>query len=102
MIAVVPPGSDLTLSEATFISDPGEIAVNATLPNGDVHAVLLIPVGEEDTAGVTVALQSNAEPAAHTSINEKRHTFGPGELLSGLRTRWPRQYRRLGLWLAKP
>jgi probable HAF family extracellular repeat protein len=98
----VPPGSNLTLSDATFISDPGEIAVNATLPNGDIHAVLLIPVGEEDTAGVTVALQSDVVSSVPTSTNVQRHTFGPGELLSGLRTRWPRQYRQLGLWLAKP
>jgi hypothetical protein len=43
---VVPAGSGLTLTEGVSINDRGEIAANAVLPNGDVHAVLLIPVGE--------------------------------------------------------
>jgi len=42
----VPAGSDLTLTEAVLITDSGEIAVQAALPNGDQHAVLLIPCDE--------------------------------------------------------
>ena len=36
-------GSGLTVRDAVFINDRGEIAAHAVLPNGDVHAVLLIP-----------------------------------------------------------
>jgi probable HAF family extracellular repeat protein len=41
--SVISPGSGLQIIAAQNISDDGEIACNATLPNGDVHAVLLIP-----------------------------------------------------------
>jgi probable HAF family extracellular repeat protein len=40
------PGSDLTLTEATFINNRGEIVGNGVLPNGDQHAFLLIPCDE--------------------------------------------------------
>jgi probable HAF family extracellular repeat protein len=43
----VPASSDLTLTEATLINDRGEIAVQGVLPNGDTHAVLLVPCDEE-------------------------------------------------------
>ncbi len=49
--AFVPPGSDLTLNEAVFINDRGEISGFGTLPNGDTHAFLLIPCGADDTEG---------------------------------------------------
>ena len=39
----VPPGSDLTLTEAGTINDRGEIEATGVLPNGDFHAVMLIP-----------------------------------------------------------
>ena len=41
--AFVPPSSTLTLTQATFINDRGEIAAEGTLPDGDQRAVLLIP-----------------------------------------------------------
>jgi hypothetical protein len=41
------PGSGLQIIAAQNISDDGEIACNATLPNGDVHAVLLIPCDQD-------------------------------------------------------
>jgi probable HAF family extracellular repeat protein len=49
--AFVPPGSDLTLNEAVFINDRGEISGFGTLPNGDTHAFLLIPCGGDGTHG---------------------------------------------------
>jgi probable HAF family extracellular repeat protein len=39
----VPTGSGIRLTEATFISDRGEIAGVALLPNGDQHAFVLVP-----------------------------------------------------------
>ena len=47
--AFVPPGSDLTLNEAVFINDRGEISGFGTLPNGDQHAFVMIPCGADDT-----------------------------------------------------
>jgi probable HAF family extracellular repeat protein len=44
----VPPGSGVTLTEATYISDNGEISVQAVLSNGDNHAGLLIPCDYND------------------------------------------------------
>jgi hypothetical protein len=39
----VPPGSDLRVTDAETINDRGEIAGSGLLPNGDFHAVVLIP-----------------------------------------------------------
>jgi len=44
------PGSGLHLQDATVINDRGEIVCTGVLPNGDQHAVLLIPVGDEAQA----------------------------------------------------
>ena len=44
----VPDSSDLTLNEAMFINDRGEISGTGTLPGGDQHAFLLIPCGQDD------------------------------------------------------
>jgi len=43
---LVPPGSGVTLTNAIFINDRGEIAGRGVLSNGDQHAVLLIPCDE--------------------------------------------------------
>ncbi len=70
---LVPPGSGLTVRSALDINDRGEIAGNAVLPNGDVHAVLLIPCDEEhaevagcdfDTIDAEAAAQLNPAPIA--------------------------------------
>jgi|SRR5581483_981625 len=42
----VPPELDVTLFEATFIADGGEITVAGSFPNGDVHTFLLVPCKE--------------------------------------------------------
>ena len=43
----VPPGSDLRLTDGETINDRGEIAGSGMLPNGDFHAVVLIPCDAE-------------------------------------------------------
>lgn len=49
----VPPGSDLTVTDGETINDGGEIAGTGMLPNGDFHAIVLIPCNVEhgDSAG---------------------------------------------------
>jgi len=96
--------SGLTVREGDFINDGGEIAGRAVLPNGDVHAVILIPCDEnhadiqgcvyepveEGTATPvpsTKILQSSANPAKLStagqpsqirSTTSRRHgRFGP-------------------------
>jgi probable HAF family extracellular repeat protein len=39
----VPEGSNLTVTDGETINDRGEIAASGMLPNGDFHAVVLIP-----------------------------------------------------------
>lgn len=43
----VPSGSGVTLTEANFINDRGEISVQAVLPNGDSHAMVLVPCDDK-------------------------------------------------------
>ena len=45
--ALIVPGSDITLGELSTLNDRGEMAGVGTLPNGDLHAVLLIPCDAE-------------------------------------------------------
>src|SRR5664280_338982 len=54
---------------STTSNDIGEIAVTGTLPNGDHHAVLLVPHGDcdDDCEGRIAASQNNA---AHTQNPE--------------------------------
>ena len=48
----VPPSSMLTFGEALYINDRGAIAGHATLPNGEFHAVVLLPTGRSNSAAV--------------------------------------------------
>ncbi len=59
----VPPGSDLTITDGETINDCGEIAGSGMLPNGDFHAVVLIPcdTGHGDSEGCQ---DSGREPKA--------------------------------------
>lgn len=55
---LIPPGSALHLSAPGTINDRGEITGFGLLPNGDVHAFLLIPCGEgTEGAGMKPRLQ---------------------------------------------
>jgi probable HAF family extracellular repeat protein len=45
---LVLPGSDLQIIELFSINERGEIAGAGVLPNGDVHAILLVPACAED------------------------------------------------------
>jgi len=44
------PGSGMHFADAKSINNRGEIVCTGVLPNGDQHAVLLIPVGDEAQA----------------------------------------------------
>ena len=48
--SLVNPPSDTQLVDPSYINQRGEITGNAMLPNGDVHAVVLIPNGSRSAA----------------------------------------------------
>jgi probable HAF family extracellular repeat protein len=60
--------SDLTLTEATFINDKGEISGFGILPSSDTHAFLLIPCDEKNLAegcdGATADVVANQNTTA--------------------------------------
>jgi probable HAF family extracellular repeat protein len=49
------PGSGLHLRDARLINDRGEIVCTGVLPSGDQHAVLLVPVEEDESARAPAA-----------------------------------------------
>jgi len=59
---LVLPGSDLTIVDLFDINERGEIAGGAVLPNGDEHAVVLIPC-DENHPGVEGCDYSLVDPA---------------------------------------
>lgn len=84
----VPPGNDLTLNEAVFINDRGEISGFGTLSNGDQHAFLLLPCenrDHDDSAGCNAqnpsSVSANVTPSAPSPVSRIR----PGSIPSRLR-----------------
>jgi probable HAF family extracellular repeat protein len=48
--ALIPASADMHIAEAMNINDAGEIIATADVPNGDSHAVLLVPCPDDDRA----------------------------------------------------
>jgi probable HAF family extracellular repeat protein len=63
----VPPGNDLTLNEAFFINDSGEISGLGTVSDGSQHAFLLIPC---DGGGHNESCMDSSESKAATTRSE--------------------------------
>jgi probable HAF family extracellular repeat protein len=58
---LVLPGADLTIGSIYYINDRGEISGNGLLPNGDQHAILLIPDGDcDDNCEGRIAASQNS------------------------------------------
>jgi probable HAF family extracellular repeat protein len=86
---LIPPNSGLQIGDVNFINDRGEIAATGVLPNGDEHAVLLIPAAGEEIAAVGALNASQPTPkAVHTPI---RNSESPA---SGGRNKMLNMYRR--------
>ena len=74
--ALVDPASNITVGDVNYINDRGEIAATGTLPNGDQHAILLIPDGDCDDLEVRIAaLQNKLANGRHSSTTQHRHHF---------------------------
>jgi probable HAF family extracellular repeat protein len=70
--AFVPPESDLIVTDAETINDRGEIAASGMLPNGDFHAVLLIPcTGPPST-------NDGCRDASASRVSLHRNRISPG------------------------
>jgi probable HAF family extracellular repeat protein len=99
---LIPPNSDLQLTQAYFINDHGEITGLGTLPNGDQHVFVLIPC-DENHPGLEVCDYSLADTTELPQI-----LASPGALSrrSGLpfllpQTQFPFRNLILGRTLAK-
>jgi probable HAF family extracellular repeat protein len=96
---LVPSGSGLVLTAGEFINDRGEIGGSGVLPNGDHHAILLIPCDDKqaETDGCRDAAQNaNGSPtrpaflAAESPAQPKQTT---SEMVAGIRARFARRYQ---------
>jgi hypothetical protein len=81
----MPPDSALTLMEAVFINDRGEIGGFGTLPNGDTHDFLLVPCreGEEGCELTSTGLDlksGRSNPAAMPRVPVFTMRFAPQRL----------------------
>jgi probable HAF family extracellular repeat protein len=83
----VPPDLDLRVTDGETINDRGEIAGSGLLPNGDFHAVVLIPCDWAHggvKAGCLPARQ-NGDAAAEQFVGGPRSLTTPSELRETLR-----------------
>jgi probable HAF family extracellular repeat protein len=87
---LVLPGSDIEVVDAYQINERGEIAGNGILPNGDEHAVVLVPAcAAEIAAANALPAVKAAPPAPH------RVSAPPLDPVFGGRTRTLNLFRRL-------
>jgi probable HAF family extracellular repeat protein len=94
----VPAGSALTLTQGEFINDRGEILASATLPNGDLRSILLIPCDDHHPGveGCDYTLVA-AGDQANTAASNPRHTKPINAMIESLRRRSMPRYRNLGV-----
>ena len=94
---LIPPTSPFHLFSASFIDDRGQIAAFGLLPNGDAHAVLLIPCqqGDEDCVAAedTTAVR-NSTPTVAQRLAIRR-------MMAGSRTRFAQRYYIPGMGTRK-
>jgi probable HAF family extracellular repeat protein len=75
---VLPTSLDIEVVDAIYINDRGEVAGFGILPNGDVHAVLLVPACAEEIAAADALNASQpTSKAVHAFIrNSESSAFG--------------------------
>jgi len=76
----VPPGSDLRVTDGETINDRGEIAGSGLLPNGDFHAVVLIPCDAEH--GESEGCQDGGQTVSRLQHRSTRNLAGASSQLS--------------------
>lgn len=98
-------GPGLVVREGDFINDRGEIAGRAVLPNGDVHAVLLIPCDENhenvegcdyDTVEAVNESSIRSAQIVHAQATASDAKLSPAEKMARLRALMASHNRRFG------
>jgi probable HAF family extracellular repeat protein len=94
---LVSPGSDILVHEPLFISDEGEIAASGDLPDGDQHAVLLIPKeGDDGEAESELATRRESASAVESPAGANHARLTPARMAE-LRARFGARHRGLGI-----
>lgn len=76
------PPSDFNINRIFQIDDRGYMVANANLPNGDVHAVVLVPMGYCDSSCEQRIAESQRNPApARPSVGTIPQFFGKRGLM---------------------
>jgi probable HAF family extracellular repeat protein len=105
---LISASSKLNLYFPTFINDRGEIDGQGQLPNGDIHAFVLIPCEgdlsddegcEESAEGIT-AIQNNSVPVTLSPADLTEVGLKPTEIADRVGDRFGRNHGR-GPWLRK-
>jgi len=78
LTAMILPGSDIDVFEAWDINDRGEIAAVGMLPNGDQHAVLLVPASEEEIVAANAINVSQPRSAMHRLVRNADNLVSSG------------------------
>lgn len=92
--AFLPPGSELQLTAGKYINEWGMISASGIFPNGDEHAVILVPcfgnaAGCRSAREISGKSASKAVPLAASAIHPKlTHT----DAIAGFRARRARRY----------
>ncbi len=81
----VPPGVDIQITDGETINDAGEIAGSGMLPNGDFHAIVLIPCNDTSATCRSVEL-SVAPPAPHSNSTKALDQLTRRQFLAELRS----------------
>ena len=78
--ALIVPGSDITLGEFSTLNDRGEMAGVGTLPNGDLHSVVLIPcyAEHEDVEACDYKLVDAAPASSKPTVTQSTPSTASG------------------------
>jgi probable HAF family extracellular repeat protein len=76
--ALILGGTDIAFQDALDINDRGEIAVVGVLPNGDQHAVLLLPASAKEIAEAGASSVAKAAPTAPHRVATTSHDSALG------------------------
>lgn len=90
----VPPGVDLRVTDGETINDRGEIAGSGELPNGDFHAVVLVPCDDAGEDCLTARANENAhnDVVQLTLPGSQRKKLNVREALSRIHSRFALRY----------
>jgi uncharacterized membrane protein len=71
---LIVPTSDITVTEAQYINDRGEIICVGVTPSGDLRGIILIPDGDcDDACEARIAASQNNPATPHVSSTPNNH-----------------------------